>query len=192
VWAARYLQMNGSRRLIGSFSHGTMANAVPHAIGAQAAFPQRQVVALAGDGGLAMLLGELLTLRQQKLPVKIVVFNNASLNFVELEMKAAGIVNYGTALDNPDFAEVAKAVGLFGQRVEKPDDLEGALKAAFDHDGPALVDVVTARQELSVPPAITAEQVKGFTLYALRTVMSGRGDELVDLADTNVLRRLLS
>ncbi len=192
VWAARYLRMNGLRRLIGSFSHGTMANAVPHAIGAQAAFPGRQVVALAGDGGLAMLLGELLTLRQQKLPVKIVVFNNASLNFVELEMKAAGIVNYGTALDNPNFAEVAKAVGLFGQRVEKPDDLEGALKAAFEYDGPALVDVVTARQELSVPPAITVEQAKGFTLYALRTIVSGRGDELVDLADTNVLRRLFS
>ncbi|MCU1471804.1 MAG: pyruvate oxidase [Glaciihabitans sp.] len=190
VWAARYLRMNGTRRLIGSFSHGTMANAVPHAIGAQTAFPGRQVVALAGDGGLAMLLGELLTIRQNKLPVKIVVFNNGSLNFVELEMKAAGFVNYGTALDNPNFADVANAIGLFGQRVEKPDDLEGALKAAFAHDGPALVDVVTARQELSVPPAITAEQVKGFTLYALRTIVSGRGDELIDLADTNVLRRL--
>jgi pyruvate dehydrogenase (quinone) len=192
VWACRYLQMNGSRRLIGSFSHGTMANALPHAIGAQSAFPQRQVVALAGDGGLAMLLGELLTLRQNKLPVKIVVFNNSSLNFVELEMKAAGFVNYGTALDNPSFADIAEAVGLFGQRVEKPDDLEGALKAAFAHDGPALVDVVTARQELSIPPAITVEQAKGFTLYAIRTIMSGRGDELVDLADTNVLRRLFS
>ena len=192
VWAARYLRMNGSRRLIGSFSHGTMANAVPHAIGAQSAFPGRQVIALAGDGGLAMLLGELLTIRQNKLPVKIVVFNNASLNFVELEMKAAGFVNFGTALDNPNFAEVAGAVGIFGQRVEKPDDLESALKAAFEHDGPALVDVVTARQELSVPPAITAEQVKGFTLYALRTIMSGRGDELMDLADTNVLRRLFN
>jgi pyruvate dehydrogenase (quinone) len=192
VWASRYLEMNGSRRLIGSFSHGTMANAVPHAIGAQSAFPGRQVVALSGDGGLAMLLGELLTIRQNKLPVKIVVFNNGSLNFVELEMKAAGFVNYGTALDNPNFAEVANAIGLFGQRVEKPDDLEGALKAAFEHDGPALVDVVTARQELSVPPAVTAEQVKGFTLYALRTIVSGRGDELMDLADTNVLRRLFS
>jgi pyruvate dehydrogenase (quinone) len=190
VWAARYLEMNGSRRLIGSFSHGTMANAVPHAIGAQSAFPGRQVVALAGDGGLAMLLGELLTIRQNKLPVKIVVFNNGSLNFVELEMKAAGFVNYGTALDNPNFADVATAIGLFGQRVEKPNDLESALRAAFDHDGPALVDVVTARQELSIPPAITAEQVKGFTLYALRTIVSGRGDELINLADTNVFRRL--
>ena len=190
VWASRYLEMNGRRRLIGSFSHGTMANAVPHAIGAQSAFPDRQVVALAGDGGLAMLLGELLTLRQNKLPVKIVVFNNSSLNFVEVEMKAAGFVNFGTGLDNPNFADVANAMGIHGQRVEKPDDLQAALRAAFDHDGPALVDVVTARQELSIPPAITAEQVKGFTLYALRTIMSGRGDELVDLADTNVFRRL--
>jgi len=190
VWAARYLRMNGRRRLIGSFSHGSMANALPHAVGAQSAFPGRQVVALAGDGGLAMLLGELLTLRQNKLPVKIVVFNNSSLNFVEVEMKAAGFVNFGTGLDNPNFADVANAVGLFGQRVERPDDLEGALRAAFAHDGPALVDVVTARQELSIPPAITAKQVSGFTLYALRTIMSGRGDELIDLADTNVFRRL--
>ncbi|WP_431278189.1 ubiquinone-dependent pyruvate dehydrogenase [Leifsonia poae] len=190
VWASRYLQMNGSRRLIGSFSHGSMANAVPQAIGAQSAFPGRQVVALAGDGGLAMLMGELLTLRQNKLPVKIVVFNNSSLNFVEVEMKAAGFVNFGTGLDNPNFADVANAMGIHGQRVEQPDDLEGALRAAFEHDGPALVDVVVARQELSIPPAITAEQVKGFTLYALRTIMSGRGDELIDLADTNVFRRL--
>jgi pyruvate dehydrogenase (quinone) len=190
VWAARYLAMNGRRRLIGSFSHGTMANAVPHAIGAQSAFPGRQVIALSGDGGLAMLLGELLTVRQNKLPVKIVVFNNSSLNFVEVEMKAAGFVNFGTQLDNPSFADVANAMGIHGQRVEKPDDLEGALRTAFDHDGPALVDVVTAQQELSIPPAITAQQVKGFTLYAIRTILSGRGDELVDLADTNVFRRL--
>lgn len=191
-WAARYLRMNGQRRLIGSFAHGTMANALPHAIGAQAAFPGRQVVALAGDGGLSMLLGELLTLRQNKLPVKIVVFNNSSLNFVELEMKANGFVNFGTDLDNPDFAEVAKAIGLFGQRVVKPHDLEGALKAAFAHDGPALVDVVTAREELIIPPTITVEQAKGFSLFALRTVLSGRGEELIDLADTNVYRKLFS
>jgi pyruvate dehydrogenase (quinone) len=191
-WAARYLRMNGQRRLIGSFAHGTMANALPHAIGAQAAFPGRLVVALAGDGGLSMLLGELLTLRQNKLPVKIVVFNNSSLNFVELEMKANGFVNFGTDLDNPDFAEVAKAIGLFGQRVVKPHDLEGALKAAFAHDGPALVDVVTAREELIIPPTITVEQAKGFSLFALRTVLSGRGEELIDLADTNVYRKLFS
>ncbi|MFD2792175.1 ubiquinone-dependent pyruvate dehydrogenase [Promicromonospora vindobonensis] len=190
VWASRYLTMNGSRRLIGSFSHGTMANAVPHAIGAQSAFPDRQVIALSGDGGLGMLFGELLTIRQNKLPVKVVVFNNSSLNFVEVEMKAAGFVNFGTQLDNPNFADVANAMGIHGQRVEQPDDLEGALRTAFDHDGPALVDVVTAQQELSIPPAVSAEQVRGFTLYAIRTIMSGRGDELVDLADTNVFRRL--
>ncbi|WP_018177360.1 ubiquinone-dependent pyruvate dehydrogenase [Jongsikchunia kroppenstedtii] len=190
VWAARYLTMNGKRRLIGSFNHGTMANALPHAVGAQCAFPDRQVVALAGDGGLAMLLGELLTVRQLKLPVKLVVFNNSSLNFVELEMKAAGFVNYGTELDNPDFAALANSIGIHGQRVEQPDDLEDALRTAFAHDGPALVDVVTARQELSIPPTITAAQAKGFTLYALRTVLSGRGDEIVDLAETNLLRRL--
>lgn len=190
VWAARYLEMNGRRRLIGSFNHGTMANALPHAIGAQSAFPDRQVVALAGDGGLAMLLGELLTVRQLKLPVKLVVFNNSSLNFVEVEMKAAGFVNYGTELDNPNFADLANAIGIHGQRVEQPDDLEGALQEAFAHDGPALVDVVTARQELSIPPTITAAQAKGFTLYALRTILSGRGEELLDLAETNVFRRL--
>lgn len=190
VWAARYLKMNGRRRLIGSFSHGTMANALPHAIGAQSAFPDRQIVALAGDGGLAMLLGELLTVRQLKLPVKLVVFNNSSLNFVEVEMKAAGFVNYGTGLDNPNFADLAAAIGIHGQRVEQPDDLEGALAEAFAHDGPALVDIVTARQELSIPPTITAAQAKGFTLYTLRTILSGRGEELLDLAETNVFRRL--
>jgi pyruvate dehydrogenase (quinone) len=154
-WCARYLRMNGRRNLIGSFLHGTMANALSQAIGAQSAFPERQVLALAGDGGLAILMGELLTLRQNKLPVKIVVFSNSSLNFVELEMKANGFVNFGTDLDNPDFVEVAKSIDLFGQRVDKPNDLESALRAAFAHDGPALVDVVTAREELSIPPTIT-------------------------------------
>ena len=190
VWAARYLTMNGRRRLIGSFSHGSMANAVSQAIGAQSAFPGRQVIAMAGDGGLAMLLGELLTLIQNKLPVKIVVFNNSSLNFVEVEMKAAGFVNYGTDLINPDFARLAESVGIMGRKVEQPDDLAGAVTEFLAHDGPALLDVTTARQELSIPPTVTAAQAKGFTLYALRTVLSGRGDELVDLAETNVFRRL--
>ncbi len=190
VWAARYLEMNGARRLIGSFTHGSMANAVSQAIGAQTAFPDRQIVALAGDGGLAMLLGELLTISQNNLPVKIVVFDNSSLNFVEVEMKAAGFVNYGTDLENPDFAALAESLGIRGRRVERPDDLSGAVDEFLAHDGPALLDVVTARQELSIPPTITAAQAKGFTLYALRTVLSGRGDELVDLAETNLFRRL--
>lgn len=185
VWASRYLTLNGRRRLIGSFVHGTMANAVPQAIGAQAAFPDRQVIAMAGDGGLAMLLGELITIVQNKLPVKIVVFDNSSLNFVELEMKAAGFVTYGTELQNPDFAKVAEAIGIRGFRVDESDQLEDALAAALAHDGPALVSVKADRQELSMPPAVTLEQAKGFTLYAIRTVLSGRGDELLDLASTN-------
>ncbi|MGD0702306.1 MAG: ubiquinone-dependent pyruvate dehydrogenase [Trebonia sp.] len=186
IWAARYLRMNGTRRLVGSFNHGSMANALPHAIGAQASHPGRQVVALAGDGGLAMLLGELITLRQQQLPVKIVVFNNGALSFVELEMKAAGIVTYGTDLDNPDFAGIAQATGLLGRRVEQASELAGALTEAFAHDGPALVDVHTARSELSLPPKITYGQIKGFTLYATRTIISGQGTELVELAKTNL------
>ncbi|MHC6222424.1 ubiquinone-dependent pyruvate dehydrogenase [Arthrobacter sp. MMS24-S77] len=186
VWAARYLTMNGRRRLLGSFNHGTMANALSHGIGAAAAYPGRQVVALAGDGGLTMLLGELITLVQNKLPVKVVVFNNSSLNFVELEMKAAGFVNYGTDLENPDFGKLAESLGIRGIRVDNSSGLQAGLAEAFAHDGPALIDVRTARQELSIPPAISAEQVKGFTLYAIRTVLSGRGDQLIDLAKTNI------
>jgi pyruvate dehydrogenase (quinone) len=191
VWAARYLTMNGKRRLLGSFNHGTMACALPLAIGAQTVNRDRQVVAFAGDGGLTMLFGELITLSQNRLPVKLIVFNNSSLNFVELEMKAAGIVTFGTDLDNPNFATVAQSLGLFARRVENPADLESALSAALAHDGPALVDVVTARQELSIPPAITVEQAKGFSLYAIRTIMAGRADELLDLMTTNVARRIL-
>ncbi|WP_254648713.1 thiamine pyrophosphate-dependent enzyme, partial [Streptomyces sp. GbtcB6] len=190
IWSARYLTMNGRRRLIGSFTHGIMANALPQAIGAQSAFPDRQVIALSGDGGLAMLLGDLITLKQQRHPVKIVVFNNGALSFVELEMKAEGMVNFGTDLDNPNFADVATALGIHGRRVEHPADLGEALRTAFAHPGPALVEVMTARQELSVPPTIKFDQVRGVALYAARTVLSGRGDELLELARTNVVRHL--
>ena len=186
IWAARYLRMNGTRRLVGSFNHGSMANALPHAIGAQASHPGRQVIALSGDGGIAMLLGELITLRQQHLPVKVVVFSNGALSFVELEMKAAGIVTYGTDLDNPDFAGIARAAGLFGVRVDKAGDLDDALQGAFGHDGAALVEVATARQELSLPPKLGYGQIKGFTLYATRTILSGEGSELIELARTNL------
>ena len=189
VWAARYLTMNGRRRLIGSFTHGSMANALSQAVGAQAQDPSRQVIALAGDGGLAMLLGELITLTQNGLNAKVVVFDNASLNFVELEMKAAGFVTFGTGLDNPDFSKVAEAVGIRGFRVEESADLPAAVAEFLAHDGPAVLDVTTERQELSMPPNITMEQAKGFALYAIRTVLSGKGDELIDLAKTN-LRQL--
>ncbi len=186
VWAARYLSMNGRRRLIGSFNHGTMANAMPQAIGVQASHPGRQVVTLSGDGGLAMMMGDLLTLRQQHLPVKVVVFNNGALAFVELEMKAVGIVTYATDLDNPSFAEVARAIGLHGVRIEHPSELDDGLRAALAHDGPAVIEVMTARQELSIPPGITAAQAKGFTLWATRSVLSGRADEVLEVAKANI------
>jgi pyruvate dehydrogenase (quinone) len=191
TWAARYLTMNGSRRIYGSYNHGSMATALSNAVGAQASSPGRQTVVLAGDGGLTMMLGELFTLVQNQLPVKIVVFNNSSLNLVELEMKAAGIVNFGTDLVNPDFSAMAAGIGLYSRKVDDPDDLSEALADVLAHDGPALLDVTTARQELSIPPAIGIEQAKGFALYAIRTVLSGRGEELLDLVTTNVARRLL-
>jgi pyruvate dehydrogenase (quinone) len=186
VWAARHLHMNGRRRLIGSFTHGSMANALSQAIGAQATFPDRQVVALAGDGGLTMLKGELVTLTHMGLPVKVVVFNNSSLNFVELEMKAAGLLDFATELTNPDFARVGDALGVKGWRVEQSKELPTAVEEFLAHDGPALLDVVTERQELAIPPSVSREQAKGFALFAVRTVLSGKGTELIDLARTNM------
>lgn len=188
IWAARYLSMNGKRRLVGSLVHGSMANAMPQAIGAQAAYPKRQIISLSGDGGFTMLMGDFLTLVQHKLPVKVVVFNNHTLGFVALEMKAGGFLETGTSLVNPDFAAMARAVGVHAIRVEDPADLAAAIKDILAHDGPALLDVVTNTQELAVPPSITLEQVKGFGLWALRTVINGRGDELIELAKTNLFR----
>jgi pyruvate dehydrogenase (quinone) len=188
IWAARYLTMNGKRRLIGSFNHGSMANALPHAIGAQVTHPGRQIVAMCGDGGIAMLMGELLTLRQQDLPVKIVVFKNDALAFVELEMRAVGIVEYGTDLRNPDFAKIAEGAGLLGLSAKTGDDVSPMLEQLLNHDGPALLEVPVSRQELSMPPTITYEEAKNFGLFMLRAVLSGRGDELVDLAKVNILR----
>jgi pyruvate dehydrogenase (quinone) len=188
IWAARYLTMNGKRRLLGSFNHGSMANALPQAIGAQVSHPGRQVIALSGDGGLAMLMGDLLSLRQLQLPVKVIVFKNDSLAFVELEMKAAGIVDFGTDLQNPSFAKLAEAAGLLGLTAEAPDQVEPMIAQALQHDGPVLVEVVVSRQELSMPPTITLEQAKGFSLFMLSAVLSGRGDEIIDLARVNILR----
>jgi pyruvate dehydrogenase (quinone) len=188
VWAARYLTMNGKRRLLGSFNHGSMANALPQAIGAQMSHPGRQVITLSGDGGLAMLMGELLTLRQLQLPVKVIVFKNDALAFVELEMKAAGIVEFGTDLDNPSFAKIAEAAGLLGLTAATPDQVKPMIVQALKHEGPALVEVIVSRQELSMPPTITLEQAKGFSLFLLKAVLSGRGDEIVDLARINLFR----
>ena len=188
LWAARYLRMNGQRRLIGSFNHGSMANAMPQALGAQAACPGRQVISLSGDGGFTMLMGDFLSLRALKLPVKIIVLNNGSLGFVAMEMKAAGYLDTGTDLENPNFAAMAEAIGIKGIRVEDPAALEEGIRAVLAHDGPALLDVVTAKQELALPPKIQLEQAKGFSLFLLKAIMNGRGDEVVELARTNLLR----
>jgi pyruvate dehydrogenase (quinone) len=188
IWAARYLKMNGKRRLLGSFTHGSMANALPHAIGAQVSHPGRQVISMSGDGGFAMLMGDLLTLRQHQLPVKVIVFRNDSLAFVELEMKAAGIVDFGTDLHNPDFTRIAEGAGLLGLRADTPDQVEPMIRDALKYDGPALVEVPVSRLELSMPPTITFEQAKGFSLFMLNAVLSGRGDEIIDLAQVNLFR----
>jgi pyruvate dehydrogenase (quinone) len=186
VWAARYLKMNGKRCLIGSLAHGSMANAMPQAIGAQAAFPGRQVISMSGDGGFTMLMGDFVTLLQHKLPVKVIVFNNGTLGFVELEMKASGFLDTAVALTNPDFAAMARAADVFSVRVEDPRDLADAVKQMLAHDGPALLDVVTAHQELVMPPKMKLAQVEGFSLWLMKAVLNGRTNEVIDLAHTNV------
>ncbi len=186
AWAARYLKLNGRRRLIGSFNHGSMANGMLQAIGAQASNRDRQVISLSGDGGFSMMMGDFLTLRQLDLPAKVVVFNNGTLGFVEMEMKATGFLDSGCDLDNPNFADMAKAMGIFGVRVEKPEQLQDALKAAFRHPGPAIVDVVTARQELVMPSKATLADAYKFGLFTLKAVLDGRAGELIDLAKVNL------
>ncbi len=188
IWAARYLTMNGRRRLLGSFNHGSMANALPQAIGAQISHPGRQVVTLSGDGGVSMLMGDLLSLRQLNLPVKMVVFNNGSLGFVELEMKATGFLSHATDLLNPDFAKIAEGTGILGLHVDDPEKVRSALEQAFAHNGPALVDIAVNRQELAMPPSLKLDQIVDFNLYMIKAILNGRGDEIVDLARTNLFR----
>ena len=188
VWAARYLRMNGRRRLLGSFWHGTMANALPQAIGAAFARPEAPVVSLSGDGGLAMLFGELLTLRQLDLPVKVLVFNNGALGFVRLEQMSAGFLEAGVDLANPDFSKVATAVGIKGLRAEVPEDVRPRMTELLAHPGPALLDVVVSNQEVAMPPSLDRSVVQGFGLWLIKAVLSGRGDEIIDLAKVNVFR----
>jgi pyruvate dehydrogenase (quinone) len=188
IWTARYLRVNGRRRILGSFNHGSMANAMLQAIGAQAACPDRQVISLSGDGGFSMMMGEFITLTQVGLPVKVIVFNNGTLGFVEMEMKANGFLDTQCDLKNPNFAAMAQAMGVRGIRVEHPRDLRGALSAAFEHAGPVLVDVLTARQELSMPPKTTAEEAYHFSTFMMKAVLDGRGRELIDLAKVNLWR----
>ncbi|MEH6477790.1 MAG: ubiquinone-dependent pyruvate dehydrogenase [Sneathiella sp.] len=188
IWAARYFEMNAQRRLLGSFNHGSMANALSQALGAQSVDRNRQVVALCGDGGFSMLMGEILTLTQCKLPVKVIIINNGTLGFVEMEMKATGFLVNGTNLTNPNFAAMANAIGIHSKRVEHPDDVVPALKDCFAHDGPAIIDVVTSHAELAMPPKITKEQIAGFSLYLTKTILNGKGDEIIELLKTNLWR----
>jgi pyruvate dehydrogenase (quinone) len=186
VWSSRYIRATKDRRLIGSFTHGSMANALPQAIGAQCAYPGRQVIAMAGDGGLAMLMGDLLTLTQYDLPVKVLVFDNSALGMVKLEMEVAGLPDYQTDLKNPNFAKLAEAIGVMGVRIENPVDLSSGLKKALQHPGPALIDVVTDPNALSLPSHIAPEMVVGMGLTMGKLVLSGRIDEVVDTIETNI------
>lgn len=188
VWAARHLEMKAGRRLIGSFNHGSMAAAMPMAIGAKFAFPDRQVISLSGDGGFAMLMGDLLTIYQYNLPVKIVIFNNSSLGFVALEMKVIGMPPFGTDLKNPDFAKMAESMGIMGIRVENSEDVPSAIEKALAHNGPVLVDVLTNPTELSMPPKIEIGQAKGFGIYMIKQTLLGDGKEVWDTISTNFLK----
>ncbi|WP_010586121.1 ubiquinone-dependent pyruvate dehydrogenase [Schlesneria paludicola] len=185
VWAARYLSAGKNRRLLGSFTHGSMANALPQAIGAQATYPDRTVITFSGDGGFAMLMGEILTLAQHDLPVKIVLFNNSSLGMVHLEMEVAGLAPFGCHLKNPNFAALAQAMGMFGVRVEDPSELRSALQQAFVHRGPALVDIVTDPNVLAMPPRATVQQAMGFALAMTKVAFSGDVHEVMDTVAAN-------
>jgi pyruvate dehydrogenase (quinone) len=188
AWAARYLKLNGKRRLIGSFNHGSMANAMLQAIGAQVAFPARQVISFSGDGGFSMMMGEFISLIQLKLPVKIVLLNNGTLGFVELEMKAGGFLDSGCDLTNPNFSTMAQAVGIKALRVEDPQSLREAAAEILKHPGPAMLEVLTPRQELVMPPTTTIEQAKSFGLFMMKAVLDGRAGQLIDLAKSNLQR----
>jgi pyruvate dehydrogenase (quinone) len=189
VWAARYLKMRREQRLIGSFNHGSMAAALPMAIGAQLTYPGRQVIALCGDGGFAMMMGDILTILQYNLPVKLVLYNNSSLGFVAMEMKVAGLQPFGTDLKNPNFARMATSMGIPGIRVENPEEIQPALKKAFSHPGPALIDVVVNPSELTLPPSINFKEAKGFSIYMLKQVLAGEGAEVWQTLSTNFLNK---
>ncbi|AHN24755.1 Pyruvate oxidase [ubiquinone, cytochrome] [Gilliamella apicola] len=189
VWACRHFNTNGKRRTVISLKHGTMANAMPQALGVQKAFPNRQVITLSGDGGISMLLGDLLTTIQEKLPIKIIVLNNSSLNFVELEQKVEGLVNHYTDLQNPNFAKVAESMGLFSIRVDDSDLLEAAMQSFLTHSGPALLDVKTSTDELVMPPEIKASQVMGMALYSMKASLRGKIGDVMNLLVDNFIKK---
>jgi pyruvate dehydrogenase (quinone) len=188
VWVLRHTRATGKRRTLVSLTHGTMANAMPQALGAKKAFPQRQVISLSGDGGLTMMMGDLLTAVQENIAIKVAVYNNGSLGFVELEQKVEGLLDTYTDLKNPDFGKVAEAIGIYGRRVESAADLEAEVVAWLAHPGPALLDVTTDRFELVMPPNIEAAQVLGTALYSVKAVLSGRGGDVVDMIKDNFVK----
>jgi pyruvate dehydrogenase (quinone) len=186
VWAAQFLKLRRGQRVITSFNHGTMANAMPDAIGAQMAFPNRQVIAFCGDGGLSMLMGDLLTIASEKLPIKLIVFNNSTLGMVRLEMMVGGYPFWGVENDNPDFSAIAKAIGFHAERVERNADIAPAIERAFAHPGPALLDITTDPNALSMPPKATYEEARGFALAMTRMVMDHRADQVLELVKDNI------
>ncbi|WMY92625.1 thiamine pyrophosphate-dependent enzyme [Snodgrassella communis] len=186
LWGSRYLTMNGKRRFLTSLKHGTMANGMPQAYGLQKAFPARQVISLSGDGGLAMLMGDLLTAKQENLPIKIVVFNNSSLNFVEQEQKGEGLVEVFVDLKNGDFKTIAEGCGLSAQSVSKSSELEAAVQTFLAHKGPALLDVVISDKELIMPPAISYENVKNMVWYGSKAILEGKGKDVIDMIKNNI------
>jgi pyruvate dehydrogenase (quinone) len=188
VWVLRHTRATGKRRTLVSLTHGTMANAMPQALGAKKAFPQRQVISLSGDGGLTMMMGDLITAVQENIAIKVAVYNNGSLGFVELEQKVEGLLDAYTELKNPNFAAVAEAIGIYGRRVESAAELESEVQAWLAHPGPALLDVTTDRFELVMPPNIQASQVLGTALYSVKAVLSGRGSDVVDMIKDNFVK----
>jgi pyruvate dehydrogenase (quinone) len=188
VWLLRHVRTNGRRRTLTSLLHGTMANAMPQALGIKKSLPKRQVISLSGDGGLAMLLGDLLTAIQEDIALKVVVFNNGALGFVELEMKTEGLLDTYTDLKNPDFAKLAEAIGYRGWRVDRNENLESALKDFLAHPGPALLDVKVNRMELVMPPKIDLAQVAGTTLYSVKAILEGRARDVIDLVESNFIK----
>ena len=185
VWAARYIDGTGERKMLGSFNHGSMANAMPQAIGAALACPDKQVIAFCGDGGLSMMMGDLMTIVQYHLPVKIVLFNNRSLGMVKLEMEVAGIPDVETDMLNPDFTKLAEAMGMYGVTVNDPADVRSALEKAFQHDGPALITIQTDPNALAMPPKMTFDQMKGFAFYMGKMMISGRAGEVLKIIKSN-------
>ena len=185
MWALRLFDANGKRQIFGSLLHGTMASALPSALGLQKACPDRKIIAMCGDGGIAMLFGELLTTIQEEVPIKIVVFDNSKLGFVEIEQKAEGMLDTFTKLKNPDFGKVAEAIGLWGKTVRKASELDASVREWLSQPGPALLNVIVNPLELVKPPFLEAGPVIGMAMYSVRAILNGRGADVLEMVREN-------